>query len=96
MAVGEKVKGMQIIPANGTYAVKPEVGQEWTLHNICSNNTVELMITDGTINLPFTDVNGSLGLGGGFRTHLTNSHWLVIRNLQTSAVNVAFNGVQTK
>lgn len=97
MAIGEKVRGIAVVPANGWYYIRPTVGLEWTVHNVYhSGGGVDLLVDNGSFNVPFRTNAGMKGYFSQLFHSVTNAQYLVVRNYNNFPVNVAYDGVQTK
>lgn len=97
MALGDVVTGLSsVIATTGTLDIKPASGVEWVIHNIYYNQgTVEFYKTDGTNYLKFdTDTTQGARLGAVF--HCTNTQWIHVKNLASTATLIGYDGIQTK
>jgi hypothetical protein len=96
MAVGDVKAGLfQIVGLNNTAEIKPPAGEEWVIHNLYYNYACEFQMVEGTTVIPF-DSDTSSGARLGMVFHLTNTHFLRIKNNQGLTLNFAYDGVQTK
>jgi len=95
VAVGD-VKNALVSVNPGAYLdIRPPAGEEWVIHNITYGGAVELYFTDGT---NYIKVDSSTGPGGwlGFAFHVTNTLWYAVKNVDTAAILIGYDGVCTK
>lgn len=85
--------GTQSIAASGTYDIKPASG-EWVIHNIYYNNQLKFSMTDGTNVVDFDSDTGQ-GARMGMTTHASSTYWLRITNTGSTALLIAYDGMQT-
>lgn len=95
MAQGDVKSGMLVVPSLTWYEIRPNIGEEWVIHNIYYNGGVDFLINNGSFNVPF-DRDTTAGARMGCMIHITNSQWLVINNYTGANVNIAYDGIQTK
>jgi hypothetical protein len=100
MAVGDVVRGLfQIVGQNNTYDIKPSAGVEWVIHNLYYSSQCDFNIVDDSTGsaIPITfDSDTGQGARLGVSIHLTNGHYLRIKNNGTLTLNFSYDGVQTK
>lgn len=98
MAQGDMVKGIQSLTPSGEIQIKPSnATDEWVIHNVYySNASIEMRMTNGTLNLPF-EVDTAQGARLGMCTHVKSDYYLVVKNTHaTNTIVVSYDGMQTK
>ena len=95
MAVGDVKSGLNSVSANGYLTIQPPSGEEWVIHNIYHESDIALIFTDGTNELTFDEDNGR-GVYARYSFHVTNSRYLKVKNTDSSAKLIGYDGVQTK
>lgn len=95
MAIGDVRSGISSISSNGFLNIQPPSGEEWVIHNIYHEDSVELYFSDGTNNLLF-DAEQGVGYWAWYEFHVTNSRYLRVKNVTASAKLIGYDGVQTK
>lgn len=96
MAVGDVVSGLSASVANnGTVNIQPASGVEWVIHNVYYSGAVELYTVNGANIIKF-DSDTTFGARLGAVFHLNNTQYLQIKNVSGGAINIAYDGVQTK
>jgi hypothetical protein len=95
MAVGDVKSDLQSIAAGVFLAIQPPSGEEWVIHNIYHESDVELHFYDGTNSLAF-DTDADAGVYAKYAFHVTNSRYIRVKNTNTSARLIGYDGVQTK
>jgi len=95
MAVGDVVSDIQSIAAGAFLAIQPSSGVEWVIHNIYHEHHVELYFYDGTNSLLFDSEAGG-GVHAKYAFHCTNTRYIRVKNTNTSARLIGYDGVQTK
>ena len=95
MAVGDVKSDLQSIPAGSFLAIQPPSTEEWVIHNIYHEHDVELHFYDGTNSLIF-DTDAGAGVYAKYAFHVTNSRYIRVKNTNTSARLIGYDGVQTK
>jgi len=95
MAVGDVKSDLQSV-ANGNYLdIRPPSGEEWVIHNIYHSDDAELYFSNGTDEIRFSSHSGEGGWIGYF-FHVTNSHYLRVKNVSGATALIGYDGVQTK
>lgn len=95
MVVGDVKSDLQSIAAGSFLAIQPPQGEEWVVHNVYHESDVELHFYDGTNSLAF-DTDAGAGVYAKYAFHVTNSRYIRVKNTNTSAKLIGFDGVQTK
>jgi hypothetical protein len=95
MAVGDVKSDLQSIAAAGFLSLQPGAGEEWVIHNIYHESKVELYFYDGSNSLLF-DADTGLGVWAWYEFHVTNSKYIRVKNTDSVAKLVGYDGVQTK
>lgn len=96
MAVGDAVASMSAAVANnGTVNIQPGSGVEWVIHNTYYEGAVEFYIVNGANTIKF-DSDTTFGARLGAMYHLTNTQYLQIKNVSGGAIDIAYDGIQTK
>jgi hypothetical protein len=95
MAVGDVVSDLQSIAAGSYLDIQPGSGAEWVIHNIYHESKVELYFYDGSNSLLF-EVDTAFGVFAWYEFHCTNSRRLRVKNTDSSAKLIGYDGVVTK
>ncbi|MGQ9530158.1 MAG: hypothetical protein ACUVQW_00705 [Candidatus Bathycorpusculaceae bacterium] len=95
MAVGDVVSAIASVAAGAYLDIQPSAGTEWVIHNIYHEHDVQLEFYNGTNALPF-DTEAGAGVYAKYAFHVTNSIRIRVKNTNTSARLIGFDGVQTK
>lgn len=95
MAVGDIKSGLASVGAGAFLDIRPPSGEEWSIHNIYHEDSVELYFSDGTNNLLFDSAYGK-GVYAFFIFHVTNTRYLRVKNLASAARLIGYDGIQTK
>jgi len=93
--VGEAVGILSATAASGTLDIKPPAGEEWIVHNVYHDGPATLYKTDGT-NTVTIDTDTSGGVWSGFFFHVTNSHYLQVKNDDSSSKVLGYDGIRSK
>jgi len=99
MTRGDAVVGFQKdVASGGTVDIRPSADEEWTIHNIYVGGAASLIrvYDDGTTQyeIPIDSVS-SAGGWLNYVFHVTNSHFLRVKNDDSSSIHVAWDGVVT-
>lgn len=84
MAVGDVVSAHSSVSASGYLDIQPSAGAEWVIHNLYYGGSVEVYRTDGT-NQILIDSDSGPGCRMGTVFHVTNTHYLSLKNTGASA-----------
>jgi len=99
MARGDAVVGFQPDLASGsTVDIRPPANKEWTIHNIYVSGAATLLrvYNDGTNEYEITiDSLSQAGCWLNYVFHVTNEHFLRVKNDDSSSIHVAWDGVET-
>lgn len=95
MAVGDVVADIQSIAAGAYLDIQPGSGVEWVIHNIYHESDVELNRYDGTNSLTF-DTDTGAGVYAKYAFHCNNADRIRVKNANTSAKLIGYDGMQTK
>lgn len=95
MAVGDVVNGLSSVAANAYLNIQPASGVEWAIHNIYHEGDIEIYLTDGTNYLLF-DVDRGRGVYSPTVFHVTNAIYIAVKNIESAAQLIGYDGVQTK
>jgi len=95
MAVGDAKNDLVELNPGEVLHIRPPPGEEWVIHNIVVDGAVELYFTNGE---KWILVDTNTGPGGwlGFFFHVTYNYWYAVKNVDTRAVLVGYDGIQTK
>jgi len=95
MSIGDTISNIVSVAAGAYLNIKPPAGVEWVIHNINHEGSVELYFTDGT---NYIKIDSSNGPGGwlSFAFHVTNSRWYAVKNVETTAKLISYDGIVTK
>jgi hypothetical protein len=95
MVVGDVVADIQSVAAGAYLDIQPASGVEWVIHNIYHEHDVELSRYDGTNSLTFDSDSGA-GVYAKYAFHCNNTDRIRVKNMNTSARLIGYDGVQTK
>lgn len=95
MARGDTVAGLSSIGAAATLTIQPGSGVEWIVHNIYHEAEVELYIVESTNELLFDD-DSVKGSWSTYFFHLTNTHYLKVKNTNAGAKLIGYDGIVSK
>jgi hypothetical protein len=95
MAVGDVYSGLQSVAAGGFLDIQPPAGVEAVITNIYYESKVEVYFSDGT-NSVLIDSDTAGGSMQGRCFHVTNSLYLRVKNTDTAAKLIGFDGVITR
>jgi len=94
MAVGDVVSNLQSVSASAYLTIQPSAGVEWVIHNIYHESDIEVYFTNGTNEVKVDSESGNGDLQGVW--HVTNSYYLKVKNVDTAAKLIGYDGVVTK
>lgn len=95
MAKGDTAGGLQSVNAEGVLTIQPGAGIEWIVHNVYHEDSVELYLVEGANELLF-DSETAKGSWSAFFFHLTNSHYLKVKNKAAAAKLIGYDGIVSK
>lgn len=95
MAVGDTVAGLSSITAAATLTIKPGAGIEWIVHNIYHEAEAKLYIVEAANVLLFDDA-AVKGSWSAYFFHLTNTHYLKVKNTNAGAKLIGYDGIVSK
>jgi len=95
MAVGDVKSSIQSVAAGAYLDIQPPTGEEWVIHNIYHEGDIELELYDGTNSLVF-DSDTERGVYAKYAFHVTNSIRIRVKNTESTAKLIGYDGVQTK
>ncbi|MEM3616665.1 MAG: hypothetical protein QXJ31_01975 [Candidatus Bathyarchaeia archaeon] len=95
MAVGDVKAAIQSIAAGAYLDIQPPTTEEWVIHNVYHEHDVQLERYDGTNALAF-DTDAGAGVYAKYAFHVTNANRIRVKNTNTSARLIGYDGVQTK
>jgi len=95
MAVGDVFSDLQSIAGGEYLDIQPPADTEVVIHNIYHEAGAELYFYDGTNSLKF-DEDSAGGIWAGFFFHCTNSKRIRVKNTDTIARLIGYDGVVTK
>jgi len=95
MTRGDVVEGGANVSAAAPLTIRPGAGAEWVIHNIYHEAEVELYIIVGGIGLKFDD-DTEKGSWSMCFFHLTNTHYLPVKNTNVAAKYISYDGIVSK
>ena len=95
MTVGDVVHSSSSVNAAASKTIQPGAGIEWIIHNIYHEAEVELKIVESTNELLFDDA-AAKGSWSAYFFHLTNTHYLKVKNTNASAKLISYDGIVSK
>lgn len=95
MAANDVWSGAASVAAGAFQDIKPAAGVEAVLANIDHEGPAELWVVDGAVTFKFrTDTTG--GTWSFANRNITETHYLQVKNTDSVARGVAWDGIQTK
>lgn len=94
MAVGRMFSGFVSVDSNDVVSIRPSSGVEVVLHNIYFSGPVVFYISNGTDDIPFENAADAGGLMD-VRIHISYTYFIKVKNVSSSTINVAWDGVIT-
>jgi hypothetical protein len=95
MAKGDAAVGLSSVNAAATKTIQPGAGVEWIIHNIYHEAEVELKVVEGATELLF-DSAAAKGSWSAYFFHLTNTHYLKVKNTNAGAKLIGYDGIVSK
>ena len=95
MAKGDTVASVSSVNAAAVKTIQPGAGIEWIIHNIYHEAEVELKVVEGSNDLLF-DSSSAKGSWSAYFFHLTNTHYIKVKNTESSAKLIGYDGIVTK
>jgi len=86
---------LQSVAAGAYLTIQPPTNEEWVIHNIYHEGSIQVELYDGTNSLVFIEESGR-GVLAYFDFHVTNGIYLRVKNTESSAKLVGYDGVVTK
>ena len=97
MAVGDVFEDFSANVANGDYlSVQPAAGYQAVVHNLFWAGSVELYNQEGANQILYRTPAAGAGGDAFYAYHVTNTHYIRIKNISGGAIHLAFDGVYTK
>ncbi len=93
MAAGSVKSALVSVLASAVLDIQPGIGEEWIIHNIFHEDSVDLEFYDGTNILNFYSSTGKNNESVVF--HLTNARRIRVKNTTAIAKLIGYDGVQT-
>ncbi len=95
MAIGDVVSGAASLTQYSTYDIRPGVGEEWIIHNLCFTQATEVHFGNG-VNWIFIGWFSHVGRVPWSVFHLTRDRYLRLKNNNVAVSYVSFDGVASK
>jgi len=95
MAKGDAVGDVSSVNAAAVLTIQPGAGIEWIIHNIYHEAEVELKVVEGGNELLFDD-DSTKGSWSAYFFHLTNTHYLKVKNTNAGAKLIGYDGIVSK
>ena len=95
MVKGDTVASVSSVNAAATKTIQPGAGIEWIIHNVYHEAEVELYIVEGANELLFDDA-AAKGSWSAYFFHLTNTHYLKVKNTNAGAKLIGYDGIVSK
>lgn len=86
---------LQSIAAEAVLTIQPGAGIEWIIHNVYHEDSAELYLVEGANELLFGS-DTAKGSWSAYFVHLTNSHYLKVKNKAVSAKLIGHDGIVSK
>jgi hypothetical protein len=94
-SVGDVVSGLSSLAQYDSLAIQPGSGEEWVIHNIYFDKSIQVQFYDGSNVLTFDWVT-YLGSRPWRVFHLTNGRYLRLYALDTGTTLAGYDGVRIK
>jgi hypothetical protein len=99
MAVGDIKSDVVSVGTGGTLDIQPPSGEEWKIHNLfvdaaAASGSIDLIVYDGVDTLTAAALDP--GLLSNLAIGVTNSIYLRLKNNDSAARALGYEGVQTK
>ena len=95
MAKGDTVASISSVSAAAVKTVQPGAGVEWIIHNVYHEAEAELKIVEGSNHLLF-EASGGKGSWSAYFFHLTNTHYLEVKNTNAASKLIGYDGIVSK
>ena len=95
MAKGDAVGSIASVNAAAYMTIQPGAGIEWIVHNVYHEAEAEILIIESTNELKF-DTHSELGAWATFFFHLTNTHYLKVKNTNAASKLIGYDGIVSK
>ena len=95
MTTGDVVAIISSVNTATTKTIQPEAGVEWIIHNIYHGAEAELYVVEGANELLF-DSAETKGSWSAYFFHLTNTHYLKVKNTNAGAKLIGYDGIVSK
>ncbi len=95
MAIGDAVSSIASVGAGAFLDMQPAVGVEWIIHNCGSEGPAELYFFDGTNNV-LQSWDTTPASWAKLALHCTNTKYWRIKNIDTVARLLCYDGIQSK
>jgi len=95
MAKGDAVGDLQSIAADAVLTIRPGAGIEWIIHNVYHEDSVELYLVEGANEVLFAAA-AAKGSWSAYFFHLTNTHYLKVKNKNVGAKLIGHDGIVSK
>lgn len=95
MAKGDAVGDVSSVNAAASLTIQPGAGVEWIIHNIYHEAEVELKVVEGATELLFDDT-AAKGSWSAYFFHLTNTHYMKVKNTNAGAKLIGYDGIVSK
>ena len=96
MAKGDAVGTTTSIAAGISKIIQPAAGIEWVVHNVYHGGAANIYITDDGVDTLLFASSGGKGSWSAYFFHLTNGHYLKVKNIESSAKLMSYDGVVSK
>lgn len=91
MAKGDAVGDLQSKAADAVLTIQPGAGIEWIIHNVYHEDSAELYVVEGANELLYES-----HCWRDFVFHLTNTHYLKVKNKAATAKLIGYDGIVSK
>lgn len=88
-----KIGAISSIEVSSNMTIQPLAGETWLLKSIGYSGAVEVYITDGT-NSILVASDATTGQMLGLNLLLSNSQYVIVKNVKTSAILARYDAVQ--
>jgi len=95
MAKGDVVASVTTIVTGASKSIRPSAGIEWVIHNIYHEAEVELRVVEGSNKLLFA-ASGTKGSWSAYFFHISNTHYLEVKNTNAASKLIGYDGIVTK
>jgi len=95
MAIGDVHATISSVIGSATLQIRPDIGDEWVIHNIFSSSSIDIVSVNGSNRCTFDTLIGPGALTAYF-FHVTNTQYMELINKGSSTIECGYDGIETK